>query len=230
MGRILLVDDEYDIKTIIEETLIGSGHELDYAPDGLVAQEKYEEFKPDLVILDVMLPGINGFELCRRWRRDSDVSILILSAKSDLVDKTIGFERGCDDYLTKPFSPVELSLRVEALLRRRRNVDKVGAKTFHHLRISNLEIDSRERTVIVNEKPVDLTPREFDLLLLLVRNPGQVFTKQQLFEQIWDEEALGDPSTVTVFMRKLREKIEDDPGKPVHLKTVWGVGYKFSKD
>ncbi|MBO8169496.1 MAG: response regulator transcription factor [Thermoanaerobacteraceae bacterium] len=227
VAKILLVDDEYSIKKVVEQTLVRDGHDLEYAADGLEAQKKFEQTKFDLVILDVMLPGIDGFELCRRWREVSRMPILILSAKNDIVDKTVGFNQGADDYLTKPFSPVELALRVKALLRRSQPAD---SEQKYCISLPGLEINGLEHTVKVNGKPVDITPKEFDMLWFLARHPGQVFTRQQLFEQVWQEEAVGDVNTVTVFIRKLREKIEQDPSKPRYLKTVWGLGYKFAKD
>lgn len=223
MHTILLVDDEASVKMVVEQTLKGEdGFVLHYAADGFEAQEYFRRQHPDLVILDVMLPGIDGFELCRRWRRVSDVPILILSAKGDIVDKSVGFNSGADDYLTKPFSPKELLLRVRALLRRAREQSGGGSVV-----LPGLQVDALQRRVLAEGQEVELTPREFDLLWFLASNPRRVFTKEQLFTAVWGQDALGDVSTVTVFIRKLREKIERDPGKPRHLKTVWGVGYRF---
>ncbi|MDQ0287107.1 DNA-binding response OmpR family regulator [Desulfofundulus luciae] len=224
MARILLVDDEISIKRVVEQTLEREGFTVDYAADGLAARELFARRRPDLVILDVMLPEIDGFELCRRWREVSDVPILILSAKGDIVDKSVGFNCGADDYLTKPFSPVELALRVKALLRRSRQgrtdrSDRVEA--------AGLQIDAFQRRVWVEGREVELTPKEFDLLWFLARHPGRVFTREQIFAHVWGDDVLSDLSTVTVFMRRLREKIEADPRKPRYLKTIWGVGYKF---
>ncbi|MCS5694923.1 response regulator transcription factor [Desulfofundulus thermocisternus] len=221
MTRILLVDDEISIKRVVEQTLEREGFTVDYAADGLAARELFDRRRPDLVILDVMLPEIDGFELCRRWREVSDVPILILSAKGDIVDKSVGFNCGADDYLTKPFSPVELALRVRALLRRSRQgrMDRVET--------AGLQIDASQRRVWVEGREVELTPKEFDLLWFLARHPGRVFTREQIFAHVWGNDALSDLSTVTVFMRRLREKIEADPRKPRYLKTIWGVGYKF---
>ncbi|MBE3586135.1 MAG: response regulator transcription factor [Thermoanaerobacter sp.] len=224
MTRILLVDDEISIKRVVEQTLEREGFTVDYAADGLAARELFARRRPDLVILDVMLPEIDGFELCRRWREVSDVPILILSAKGDIVDKSVGFNCGADDYLTKPFSPVELALRVRALLRRSRQgrtdrSDRVEA--------AGLQIDAFQRRVWVEGREVELTPKEFDLLWFLARHPGRVFTREQIFAHVWGDDVLSDLSTVTVFMRRLREKIEADPRKPRYLKTIWGVGYKF---
>ncbi|NHM27219.1 response regulator transcription factor [Desulfofundulus sp. TPOSR] len=224
LARILLVDDEISIKRVVEQTLEREGFTVDYAADGLAARELFARRRPDLVILDVMLPEIDGFELCRRWREVSDVPILILSAKGDIVDKSVGFNCGADDYLTKPFSPVELALRVKALLRRSRQgrtdrSDRVEA--------AGLQIDAFQRRVWVEGREVELTPKEFDLLWFLARHPGRVFTREQIFAHVWGDDVLSDLSTVTVFMRRLREKIEADPRKPRYLKTIWGVGYKF---
>ncbi|KKM09551.1 transcriptional regulator [Clostridiales bacterium PH28_bin88] len=228
MSRILLVDDEQSIRRIVEQTLSKEGFEVVSAGDGMEAQEKFQKVSPDLVILDIMLPGIHGFELCRRWTQASAVPILILSAKGDIVDKSIGFNHGADDYLTKPFSPVELILRVKALLRRSRG--STGPETETAIKLPGLEIDGLEHTVRVEGQPVELTPKEFDLLWYLARHPDRAFTREHLFKQIWHEEAIGDTSTVTVFMRRLRQKVERNPDKPRYLKTVWGVGYKFAKE
>jgi len=222
MARILLVDDEINIKRIVEQTLGREGFEIDYAADGRTAQELFARRRPDLVILDVMLPEVDGFNLCRSWREISDVPILILSARGDIVDKSAGFNCGADDYLTKPFSPVELTLRVKALLRR-----KHARITL--LELPGLKIDALQRRVWVREREVELTAKEFNLLWFLAQHPGRVFTKEQIFEHVWGEEAISDTSTVTVFMRRLREKIEENPRKPRYLKTVWGVGYKFAE-
>ncbi|HHW44779.1 response regulator [Desulfofundulus thermobenzoicus] len=221
MARILLVDDEISIKRVVEQTLEREGFAVDYAADGLAARDLFARRRPDLVILDVMLPEIDGFELCRRWREVSDVPILILSAKGDIVDKSVGFNCGADDYLTKPFSPVELVLRVKALLRRSRQGRTDRVET------AGLQIDASQRRVWVDGREVELTPKEFDLLWFLARHPGRVFTREQIFEHVWGDDVLSDLSTVTVFMRRLREKIEADPRKPRYLKTIWGVGYKF---
>ncbi|MDK2887395.1 MAG: hypothetical protein PWP72_272 [Thermoanaerobacter sp.] len=224
MTRILLVDDEISIKRVVEQTLEREGLVVDYAADGIMAEELFARRRPDLVILDIMLPGIDGFELCRRWREASDVPILILSAKGDIVDKSVGFNCGADDYLTKPFSPVELALRVRALLRRSRQVRVDRVET------AGLHIDASQRRVWVEGREVELTPKEFNLLWFLARHPGRVFTREQIFAHVWGNDALSDLSTVTVFMRRLREKIEADPRKPRYLKTIWGVGYKFVAD
>lgn len=220
MPRILLVDDEINIKRIVEQTLEREGFEIDYAADGLMAQKLFEQRQPDVVILDIMLPEIDGFSLCRSWREISDVPILILSAKGDIVDKSAGFNCGADDYLTKPFSPVELALRVKALLRRKHS-------RVTQVELPGLKIDALQWRVWVRGREVELTNKEFNLLWFLAQHPGRVFTKEQIFEHVWGEEAVSDISTVTVFMRRLREKIEEDPRKPQYLKTVWGVGYKF---
>ena len=223
-----MVDDEQSIRRVVTQALHKEGYEVIQAADGLEAEEEFKRHSPDLVVLDIMLPGLDGFELCRRWRQVSKVPILILSAKDDIVDKSVGFNYGADDYLTKPFSPVELALRVKALLRR--SLEGNRSDSGGTILLPDIEINGIEHTVKVKGNPIELTPKEFDLLWFLARYPGQAFTREQLFEQIWQEEAIGDTSTVTVFIRRLREKIEANSSKPRYLKTVWGVGYKFSKD
>lgn len=200
------------------------GYQVSTATNGEEALRLAEREQPDLIILDLMLPRVDGFEVCRRLRAYTNTPIIILSAKGDEVDKVTGFRLGVDDYLTKPFSPMELVLRVKAVLRRTRAKDEGQALRIVY---PGLEMDLRTREVKVRGQPVSLTAREFDLLWLMASHPFQVFSREQLFTRIWGEEYLQDENTVTVMIRRLRSKIEQDPDNPAIIVTVWGVGYKF---
>ncbi len=232
--KVMLVDDEDSIRKVVEEIIKKDKYQFCYAADGEQALELFQSAQPDLIILDVMLPGIDGFELCKTIRLTSSVPIIMLSAKGDIVDKSVGFNMGADDYLSKPFSPVELSLRIKALLRRVRPEVTTEGKSLKHdskhdnkIVIQNIEIDCKSYAVRVDGKEVDLTPKEFELLCLLASHPGRVFTREQMFDSLWGEDYIGDTGTITVFIRKIREKIENNPARPEHIITVWGVGYKF---
>lgn len=229
-SKIMLVDDEDSIRRVVEQILIRDGYQFCYAANGQEALEMFKQEKPSLIILDVMLPEIDGFELCRLIRLENSVPIIMLSAKGDIVDKSIGFNSGADDYVSKPFSPIELSLRIKALLRRTNPESKYSQdKKWNSeiIRVQGLEINCKSYEVIAHGKKVDLTPREFELLCFLATSPGQVFTREQLFNTLWGEDYVGDTGTITVFMRKIREKIELNPARPEYIVTVWGVGYKF---
>lgn len=229
-SKILLVDDEDSIRKVVEQILLKDGYQFCYACDGEKALEMFSLENPSLVILDVMLPEIDGFELCRRIRQESSVPIIMLSAKGDIVDKSIGFNTGADDYISKPFSPVELSLRIKALLRRTKpepRMNKSRKKTSGCITVRDLQINCISHEVIAHGKKIDLTPKEFELLCFLASYPGQVFTREQLFNTLWGEDYVGDTGTITVFIRKLREKIELNPASPEYIVTVWGFGYKF---
>lgn len=224
--KILIVDDEPKIIKIIEHSLKREGYEVFSALDGEQALELANKISPDLIILDLMLPKLDGFEVCRRIKSNREVPVIILSARGEEVDKVVGFTLGADDYQTKPFSPTELLMRVKAVLRRYRHPVKNEADK-QSLDFGNLTINNRTRTVKVEGKIIDLTAKEFDLLWYLAVSSPQVFTRQQLLEALWEADFYGDENTLTVHIRRLREKIEDDPTNPVHIKTVWGVGYKF---
>lgn len=230
MARILLADDEVSMKHVVEHIVEDGGHEFLYAKNGTEALALFDKYAPDLVILDVMMPDVNGFDACDAIRkRDKTVPVMFMSAKGDIVDKSMGFRMGCDDYLVKPFSPAELALRIEALLRRR---DLSGAASSASqqsvVEAGGLVLNSANYEVTKNGHPLDLTAKEFEILAFMARHPGQVFTREQLFENVWGEDAVGDANTVTVFIRKIREKVEDNPSKPRYVLTVWGVGYKFA--
>jgi DNA-binding response OmpR family regulator len=185
--------------------------------------------RPDLVVLDIMLPGLDGLEVMRRLQEDADarVPVILLTAKGEESDRLVGLRQGADDYVVKPFSPLELVARVDAVLRRS---DGVGRDVEEALRFSDLEIDPATRTVLVRGRHVDLTAREFDLLLFLARHPGQVFSRDQLMDRVWQFPVYSDTTTVTVHIRRLRAKIEADASNPHWIQTVWGVGYRFRRD
>jgi len=221
--RILVVEDEPTVAEVVDRYLRRDGYDVNVAHDGFVAMEAYERFQPDLIVLDLMLPGLDGIEVCRRIRARASTPIIMLTARGDEVDKLVGLEIGADDYVTKPFSPRELAARVKAVLRRAMTAPQDGDS----LRFDSLRISGRTRTVEDDRGAIMLTAREFDLLFFLARHPGQVFSRDQLLDNVWDYEFPGDASTVTVHIRRLRSKVENDPSRPRNLKTVWGVGYKF---
>jgi DNA-binding response OmpR family regulator len=221
--EILIAEDEPMVVEVVERYLLREGYAVARAKDGVSAMQRISERLPDLVVLDLMLPGIDGYEICRRIREQSQVPIIMLTARSEEVDRLLGLGLGADDYVTKPFSPRELVARVAAVLRR--SEGQGGRNDI--VRAGDLRIDVRSRVVEDGVAEIDLTAREFDLLWHLARHPGQVFSREQLLLSVWDIDFAGDSSTVTVHMRRLRAKVERDPSRPKHLKTVWGVGYKF---
>jgi DNA-binding response OmpR family regulator len=220
-ARILVVDDEPTIREVVEQYLKREGYNTLSAADGEEALARSAD--ADLVILDLMLPKVDGLEVCRQIRSARDVPIIMLTAKTEEIDKLVGLGIGADDYLTKPFSPRELVARVGAVLRRARSAPAAPGDIVH---VGALRINPKLRTVERDGAPIELTAREFDLLHFLAGHQGQVFTREQLLDQVWDYHFAGDTSTVTVHVRRLREKIEPDPVRPTYLKTVWGVGYK----
>jgi DNA-binding response OmpR family regulator len=226
---ILVVDDEPNIVEVVSAYLKRERFNVVTALDGEKALQKIAEHNPDLIVLDVMLPRIDGLEVCRRVRSTSNTPIIMLTARGEETDKLVGLGIGADDYLTKPFSPRELVARIKAVLRRASVAapPEPGADTV--LRFPGLKINPRTRVVETDSGPVDLTAKEFDLLFFLASHPLEVFTRTQLLDQVWDYSYYGDTSTVTVHVRRLREKIEPDPMRPRYIKTVWGVGYKFEK-
>ena len=222
---ILIVEDEPSIAEVVGLYLQRAGYQVIFARDGLEAQNKIESYSPNLIVMDLMLPIVNGFELTR-WLRDrSNVPIIMLTARRDEVDRIAGLEMGADDYILKPFSPQEVVSRVRAVLRRTNS--KSGEPNEKPLSYPSMIIDPQTRLVTINEREVTLTAKEFDTLWLLAQHPRQVFTRNHVLERVWGISDYIDPSTVTVHIRRLREKIEPDPSNPMHLLTVWGVGYKF---
>lgn len=229
MQKVLVVDDEPQILEVVTKYLVRDGFQVAMARDGEAALSAFHSNKPDLVVLDLMLPKLDGLEVFKRLRSVSAVPVIMLTAKGEETDRIVGLELGADDYITKPFSPREVSARVKAVLRRATTGTMFDTGERVMVR-GALRIDPRARSVSVNEKEVELTGKEFDLLWFLASHPGQVFTRVQLLDHVWGYEFYGDSSTVTVHVRRLREKIETDPANPHYLGTVWGVGYKFEKE
>jgi len=223
---ILVVEDEASIAEVVSLYLKRAGYNVLIASDGKIAMNMLDRQIPDFVILDLMLPEVDGLSLTR-WLRDrSDVPIIMLTARREEIDRIAGLEMGADDYVVKPFSPQELVSRVRAVMRRLGR-EQDSAENDRALSYPNLAIDPMSRSVTVNDQSVELTAKEFDMLYLLARHPKQVFTRDQLLDRIWGGAQYIDPGTVTVHVRRLREKIEEDASKPARLLTVWGVGYKF---
>jgi two-component system response regulator ResD len=225
-GTIVVVDDEPTIAEVVARYLERAGFETAISGDGAEALGLVAERRPVLIVLDLMLPGLDGLEVLRRLRAGDrkDTAVIVLTAKGEEDDRLIGLRRGADDYMVKPFSPAELVARVDAVLRRTRPAGEGGEP----LRFDGLEIDVAGRRVAARGEDVHLTQREFDLLHFLARHPGQVFTRDQLMDRVWQFTFYTDASTVTVHVRRLRAKLEPDPEHPRHLQTVWGVGYRFS--
>lgn len=226
--NILVVDDEASVVEVVSLYLRREGFEVRSARDGRAALQAIQSRCPDLVVLDLMLPEVDGLEILRQLRADSaiDVPVIMLTARGQEVDRIYGLELGADDYVTKPFSPAELASRVKAVLRRAGRDGDEGAGE-RPLQYGDLHIDAKTRLVTVRGQPVELTATEFDLLWFMAGSPRQVFKRDQLLENVWGFSEYVDPSTVTVHIRRLREKIEANPSEPVYLLTVWGVGYKF---
>jgi DNA-binding response OmpR family regulator len=223
MARVLVVDDDHTVREVVVSYLRAAGHEVLEAGDGRAALATMRATPADLVVLDLMLPGIDGLEVCRRLRETADVPVIMLTARGGETDRVVGLERGADDYVTKPFSPRELTLRVDSVLRRsgERAVPPPAAVVDGDLRV-----DPGSRLATRGSQRLDLTVREFELLRFLMANPGVAFSRDQLLSQVWGW-SFGDRSTVTVHVRRLREKVERDPTHPVRLLTVWGVGYRW---
>lgn len=224
MSRILIVEDELDLANIIKDYLEKELYEVEICTEGDRTIEIFDKFKPSLVILDLMLPGMNGYEICQNIRIKSTIPILILSAKIDEFDKVKGLDLGADDYITKPFRPRELLARVNAQLRRSQVFNKENLEIID---IENIRIYTKEYKVEKNGRDLDLSRNEFELLIFLSKNPRQVFSREQLYDRIWGFDSYGDLNTVTVTINRLRQKIEDNPKNPKYILTVWGVGYKF---
>jgi DNA-binding response OmpR family regulator len=224
MTTVLVVDDEQTIREIVVKYLARDGYRTLEAADGDRARKLVETENPDLVVLDLMLPGTDGLELCRWIRSGSHLPVIMLTARGEESDRIIGLDLGADDYVTKPFSPRELAARVRTVLRR---AEPAGTQE-ERLSFNGLVIDSATHEVQKQGRPLRLTAREFQLLWFLASHPQRVFSREQLMRRVWGYSAALDTGTVTVHMRRLREKIEDEPSRPRHLETVWGVGYRFT--
>ena len=225
MTTVLVVDDEPIVREVVAGYLRRDGYETLEAADGDAARALIESTEPSLVVLDVMLPGTDGLELCRWIRSRSQLPVILLTARAEEADRIVGLELGADDYVTKPFSPRELAARVRSVLRRSSSEPVVDER----LAFGDLVLDAAARRVTKAGELLALTAREFDLLWFLASHPRRVFSRDQLMERVWGYSAALDTGTVTVHVRRLREKIETDPGRPVHLQTVWGVGYRFER-
>ncbi|HEY7124434.1 MAG TPA: response regulator transcription factor [Ktedonobacterales bacterium] len=228
--HILIVDDETSVCDVIKRYLEHEGYQVAIATDGPGALIAAAALAPDLVVLDLMLPQIDGLEVCRRLRNQSTVPIIMLTARTEETDKLVGFRTGADDYLTKPFSPAELVLRIKAVLRRAAAASAPSMPVGLALHFGALVIAPAFRRAELSGRVIELTTKEFDLLYFLARHPRQVFTRTQLLTNVWGYDFYGDASTVTVHIRRLREKLEPDPTSPTYIKTVWGTGYKFEPE
>jgi len=231
-ARVLVVEDDQTLSGVLKYNLSKEGYAVFSAVDGTHALEVARSEKPDIILLDLMLPKLNSLEVCRILRKENSVPILMLTAKSEEVDRVVGLEFGADDYVTKPFGVRELMARVRAMLRRRQILeqDSTNAQAGAPLiKADSLEMDETRHTALLKGRPVELTPKEFDLLAFLVKNTGQVFKREQLLDKVWGYDHAGDTRTVDVHISWLRQKIEDDPRHPQHLITLRGVGYKFEE-
>lgn len=227
MNKVLIIEDEEDIANLEKDYLELSEFEvaIEYTGDSGLMRAVSEDF--DIIILDLMLPGTDGFDVCKKIRETKDIPILMVSAKKEEIDKIRGLGLGADDYITKPFSPSELVARVKAHLSRYNRLINASQKTNDVIEIRGIRIDKTARRVWIDNQETTFTTKEFDVLSFLAEHPNHVFSKEELFRQIWDMESMGDISTVTVHIKKIREKIEFDTAKPQYIETIWGVGYRF---
>lgn len=227
MSKILIVEDEVSIADLEKDYLELSGFEVEIETSGEIGLKRALNEDFDLYILDLMLPNTDGFEICKKIREVKNIPIIMVSAKKDDIDKIRGLGLGADDYMTKPFSPSELVARVKAHLARYERLIGSTAQNNETIQIRGLKIDKTARRVYINEEEKNFTTKEFDLLTFLAQNPNHVYTKEELFRKIWDMESVGDIATVTVHIKKIREKIEFDTTNPQYIETIWGVGYRF---
>ena len=225
--KIMIVDDDENIAELISLYLTKECFNTRIVHDGESAMREFDTYGPNLVLLDLMLPGVDGFEICRKIREKKNTPIIMVSAKKDDIDKIRGLGLGADDYITKPFSPSEMVARVKAHMSRYERLIGSGAPVNDVIEIRGLKIDKTARRVYVNGEEKNFTTKEFDLLTFLAQNPNHVYTKEELFSKIWDMESIGDIATVTVHIKKIREKIEMNTAKPQYIETIWGVGYRF---
>ena len=227
MSKILIIEDEIEIADLEKDYLELSGFEVEVANDGEVGLKKGMEEDYDLIILDLMLPGVDGFEICRQIRAEKNTPIIMVSAKKEDIDKIRGLGLGADDYMTKPFSPSELVARVKAHMARYERLVGSAVEENKVIEMRGIKIDTTARRVWINGEEKSFTTKEFDLLTFLASHPNHVYTKDELFSEIWDMESIGDIATVTVHIKKIREKIEFDTSNPQYIETIWGVGYRF---
>jgi DNA-binding response OmpR family regulator len=226
-ARVLVVDDDPTVSDVVARYLHRDGLDVRLAADGPGALREFADYRPDLVVLDLMLPGLDGIEVCRRMRAGADVAVIMLTALGEESDRVLGLATGADDYVTKPFSPRELALRVQSVLRRSYRPAEPAVPEV--VSDGELVVDTAARIATLGGQRLNLTVREFDLLAFLVRNPGTAYRREELLAQVWGW-TFGDHSTVTVHVRRLREKVERDPAQPHRIVTVWGVGYRYQPD
>jgi len=227
MKKILIIEDDSTIAEVEKDYLQMSGFNVDIETDGRAGLNRALKHEYDLIILDLMLPNVDGFELCEKIRKEKDIPLIMVSARTEDFAKTRGFELGLDDYMTKPFSPSELVARVKGHLTRYENLTRKPTEERELISIKGLVIDLTARRVFINEKELVFTVKEYELLVLLASHPDRVFSKEEIFQKIWGFNSEGDIPTITVHIRRIREKIEADPSKPQYIATVWGIGYKF---
>ncbi|NMA69429.1 MAG: response regulator transcription factor [Desulfitobacterium sp.] len=230
MKKILIVEDDSSIAELERDYLEVAGFEVSICSDGVEGLRAIQNQEFDLIILDIMLPGLDGLEILKSMKEDKDIPVLLVSAKKEEIDKIKGLSLGADDYITKPFSPGELVARVKAHIENYERLKERfsnGIKKRPSIVIRGLKVEKDSRRVFINDQEVNLAQKEFDLLLFLAENPNRVFGREELFEKIWGLESLGDSATVTVHIARIREKIEMDPSKPQYIQTVWGAGYRF---
>ena len=227
---ILIVDDEKEIRNLIAIYLKNEGFDVLEASDGEEGLNLLKKHKVHLIVLDIMMPNVDGIEMCMKVREIAEMPIIMLSAKSQDMDKIVGLTLGADDYVTKPFNPLELIARIKSQLRRYIKMNRLDDMNENEIEIGDMRINTDTHEVIVNNEKVKLTPREFSILDLLARNQGIVMSAEQIYEKVWKEEAIQSENTVMVHIRKIRERIETTPRNPQYIKTVWGVGYKIEKD
>lgn len=227
MKKILIIEDDISIAELEKDYLETNGFHVEIEASGLNGMEMARKDEFDLIILDLMLPEVDGFQICKELREKIDVPILMVSAKGEGIDKIRGLGLGADDYITKPFSPSELVARVKAHLKRYERLTNKDNKNDGVIEINGLKIDHYSRQVFVNDQGVNLSSKEFDILELFTKNPNRVFSKEEIFERIWGLDSIGDVSTVTVHIRRIREKIEFDASNPQYIETLWGIGYRF---
>jgi DNA-binding response OmpR family regulator len=228
MKKILIIEDDKSIAELERDYLEIENFEVDIEKTGTEGCKKALKTDYDLIILDLMLPGLNGFDICKKIREEKEIPVLMVSAKKEDIDKIRGLGLGADDFITKPFSPGELVARVKAHLNRYERLKKGEEKKENIIQIRGLKIDCNSRRVFLNDKEIFLAAKEYDILLLFAQNPDRVYSKNDVFSKIWGDDSYGDITTVTVHIRKIREKIEKDPSNPVFIETLWGVGYRLS--
>ena len=226
MNKVLIIDDDKELCALIKRSVLSEDIEADFCNTGKEGLQKLKEKEYQLVILDVMMPGMDGFETLEEIRKENSLPILMFTSKNDSASKVRGLRAGADDYLTKPFDMDELIARIISLIRRYTRFNQTDGMT-QQLEFDGLKIDLENRSIITENGTFELPPKEFDLLCFLAENPNRVYTKEELFKEIWDMESIGDIATVTVHIKKIREKIEMDTAKPQYIETIWGVGYRF---